>query len=252
MERLHDITSFLDTYLEIDAISDNSWNGLQFEGSDRVKKIVFAVDAAYETFNKSLALKAEMIVVHHGHFWRSQNPSITGWAKKRTSILSENNISLYACHLPLDRHKTVGNNAQILKLVGAKITDEFIYHKGMNIGWIGELKSAKKIETITSVLSKKLGAECTVLPFGKEKIKQIAVCSGGGGYAGFYESLNSGADLYITGDSAEVYYTAKDAGINVIFAGHHCTETIGLQALRKKVQSRFNLQTTFLDMPTGL
>jgi len=252
VETLDKIVSFLDSYLDIGAVSDNCWNGLQFGGRENVGKIAFAVDAGYETFNKSVSLKADMLIVHHGHFWKSQNPSISGWAKKRINILSKSDISLYACHLPLDRHREVGNNAQILKLLGAGIVDEFMYYKGENIGWTGEFKKTKKLNEIRDVLTKGLRAECKVLPFGKEKIRRIAVCSGGGGYDGFFEALNTGADLYITGDSVEVYYTAKDAGINVIFAGHHTTETIGLRALQRKVETRFKVSTVFLDMPTGL
>lgn len=252
MESLLKIVSFLDSYLEITETPDICWNGLQFEGKDRVSKIVFAVDAGYETFNKSVSLKADMIVVHHGHFWKSQNPALTGWARKRINILAKSDISLYACHLPLDRHREVGNNAEILRLLGAEISDEFMSYKGKNIGWVGVLKRAKNIGEISGVLKKKLGANCKVLPFGPDRIKSIAVCSGGGGYDGFHQALAAGVDLYITGDSAEVYYSAKDAGINVIFAGHHATETIGLRALQCKVESRFKVETAFLDMPTGL
>lgn len=252
MEKLNKLVSFLDSYLDIKAVDDNCWNGLQYEGRDYVSKIVFAVDAGYETFNKSVSLKADMLIVHHGHFWKSQNPSISGWAKKRINVLSRSDISLYACHLPLDRHREIGNNAQILKLLGAGIVDEFMFYKGKNIGWTGEIKKAKKLDEIRNALVNRLGAECKVLPFGREKIRRIAVCSGGGGYEGFYEALGSGADLYITGDSVEVYYTAKDAGINVIFAGHHTTETIGLRALQRKIETRFKVATVYLDMPTGL
>ncbi len=252
MEKLKKIRSFLDDYLDIDSISDNCWNGLQFEGKDNIGKIIFAVDAAKETFSKSASLKADLIVVHHGHFWKSQNPSITYWSKNRLDILIKNNISLYACHLPLDRHKVVGNNAQILKLLGAKITGEFLLHKGKNIGWIGDFTTPKRIQYIEDLLLDKLNCECKSLSFGPKNIKKVAVCSGGGGYDGFYEALNAGVDLFITGDPIEIFYTAKDTGLNVIFAGHHTTETIGLQALSKLVGKKFYVETQFLDLPTGL
>lgn len=252
MLKLSKIVEFLDSYLDIDAVKDSSWNGLQFEGTEDVKKIVYAVDAGVETFKKAASLKADLVVVHHGHFWANQNPSIRGWVKQRLDILYKNGISLYACHLPLDRHKVVGNNAQILKLLSAKITDEFLFHSRKNIGWIGELKKGLSVNQIELLLSKKLGADCKTLSFGKEKVKTIAVCSGGGGYGGFYEALEAGVDLYITGDAIEVFYTAKDSGMNVIFAGHHASETIGLQALMKVVDKRFDVLSQFIDLPTGL
>lgn len=249
---LHKITEFLNSYLEIDAVKDSCWNGLQFEGAEKVWKIVFAVDAAVETFEKAVDENADMIVVHHGHFWKNQNPSFADWSKKRLSILYDNNISLYACHLPLDRHKIVGNNSQIIKLIGAKIKDEFMYSGNKNIGWTGEFTNSKDLSLIEKTLTNKLGAECTVLPFGPKRVKTVAVCSGGAGYTGVYEALEAKADLLITGDVVEVFYSAKDAGMNIIFAGHHTTETIGLQALSKVINNRFHIETKFIDLPTGL
>jgi putative NIF3 family GTP cyclohydrolase 1 type 2 len=91
-----------------------------------------------------------------------------------------------------------------------------------------------------------------VLPFGPNNVKTIAVCSGGGSYSGFYQALDAGVDLYITGDAVEIYHTAKDARINVIFAGHHATETLGLKALSRVLQKKFGIETTYIDLPTGL
>ncbi len=91
-----------------------------------------------------------------------------------------------------------------------------------------------------------------MLHFGRKKVKTIAVCSGGGSYSGFYEALDAGVDLYLTGDAVEIYYTARDAGMNVIFAGHHATETIGLKALAEVVRKRLRVETVFIDLPTGL
>ena len=252
MPTLNKVVGFLDKYLEIDDIQDSSWNGLQFEGCSVVKKIAFAVDASVKSFEEASRLNADMLIVHHGHFWSSHNPSVIGWSKERIDLLYENNFSLYACHLPLDRHKDVGNNAELLKLLGAPIKKEFLIHKGRNIGWLGERKKAISITDIEKKLNESIETKCIVLPFGKKNIKTIAVCSGGGSYGGFYEALALKADLYITGDTAEVYYTAKDSEMNVIFAGHHATETVGLKALSKVVGKKLKVSTSFIDLPTGL
>ena len=252
MPTLKKVTGFLDTYLKIDEIEDSSWNGLQFEGKFQVEKIAFAVDASVESFEKAAQQNADMIIVHHGHFWQSHNPSISGWSKDRVDLLYKNNLSLYACHLPLDRHREVGNNAEILKLLGAPIKKEFMFHKGKNIGWLGERKRALSLKDIERKLVDSLDTECIILPFGKENIKSVAVCSGGGSYGGFYEALELKADLYITGDTAEIYYTAKDSGMNVIFAGHHATETVGLKALSKVIEKKLKVEAVIIDLPTGL
>jgi len=252
MTKLTKVVGFLNQYLKIDDIKDTCWNGLQFEGKSEVKRIVYAVDASVETFEKAIEENADLIIVHHGHFWTTQDPSLIGWGKERIDPLFRNQISLYACHLPLDRHRMVGNNAQLLKLLGAKITHGFLFHEGKNIGWIGETKRALQLEKIEEKLDSDLNTNCIVLPFGKKKIKTIAVCSGGGGYGAFFEALNANVDLYLTGDAIEVYYSAKDSRMNVIFGGHHATETIGLKALAEVVRRKFNIDYSFIDLPTGL
>ncbi len=252
MPKLNQVTEFLDKFLDIDDIDDTCWNGLQFEGTPEVKKIAFAVDASVESFKIAAKENADMLIVHHGHFWSTHDPSIRGWTKERIDCLYKSGLSLYACHLPLDRHREVGNNSELIKLLGAQIKDGFLLHKGKNIGWTGVWKRGVSLSKIENLLNSELNTRCIVLPFGKEKIKTIAVCSGGGGYGGFYEALRAGVDLFLTGDAVEIYYTAKDSDMNVIFAGHHATETVGLKALSKVLEKRFRLETVFIDLPTGL
>lgn len=252
MVELKNLVEFLDNYLQINDIEDTCWNGLQVEGKKEVKKVLFAVDASISTFKKAVEEDADLIIVHHGHFWKSGNPSLVNWNKERIDLLYKKQISLYACHLPLDRHKEVGNNAQLLKLFNAKIKEEFLYHNGKNIGWIGELKTPLSVKDIEKKLNNELNTKSIVLPFGKEKIKTIAICSGGGDYAVFFEALNKKVDLYLTGDASDIYSAAKDAKFNVIFAGHYATETIGVKALSKIIKQKFKIETIFVDIKTGL
>jgi dinuclear metal center YbgI/SA1388 family protein len=252
MAGLQKIVSYLNDYLKIGEISDHSFNGLQFEGKSEVKKIIFAVDCGIETFKRAVEEKADMVVVHHGLFWNGTNPSINGYLKERLDLLYKNKISLYAAHLPLDRHNIVGNNAQLIKLLGGKIKSGFAFHEGKNIGWIGEFPNPVSVSKIEGVLNKGLKTKCITLPFGKKEIKTIAVCSGGPGYETFFEALNSGADAYLAGEPREIYHNAKDAKFNVFFAGHHATETLGVKALSEVIRKKFAVKAVFVDIPTGL
>lgn len=252
MEKLKDIVKFLDNYLKIDDIKDTSWNGLQIEGKPNVNKIVFTENAGLDTFKKAIKEGTDMIVVHHGHFWQTGNPSFVGHNKERISLLYENGISLYGVHLPLDRHKEVGNNAQLLKLLGAKIKKGFFMEDGKNVGWIGEFRKSVSARDIVKKLNSNLNAKCTSLLFGPDRIKTVAICSGGGGYKYFYDALSEKVDLYLTGDTIEIFNSAKDAKFNVIFAGHYATETLGVKALMNVVAKRFRVKTIFIDDPTGL
>lgn len=253
MAQLHDIVFFLDALLEIDTVKDDSWNGLQVEGKKDVSKVVFAVDAGMETFEWALREEADMVVVHHGLFWRSANPSVQGWNLERVNFLLKHGISVYASHLPLDKHPEVGNNAQLLKILGYKQTEEFGRYGGQTISFLGKRDEARTVAEIGQILETEIGAKCRILPFGSEKVSRLAICSGGGAsFSFFWEAINVGADLYITGDATEMYHTAKDAGMNVIFAGHHATETVGVKALSSLLREKFDVETAFIDIPTGL
>ena len=253
MSALKKVTLFLDAYLENNSVKDDSWNGLQVEGKQEVKKIVFAVDAGMETFEKAVAEGADMIVVHHGLFWKSADPSVRGWKRKRIKFLLDHGISLYASHLPLDKHPEVGNNAQLLKILGFEKESDFGYYGGVPISFTGYSPEPKTIEEIEKILRTEINAESKILPFGPEKISRIALCSGGGAaFSLFMEAVNLGVDLYLTGDSTEMYQISKDIGINVIFAGHHATEIVGVKALSILLRNKFDVETIFIDIPTGL
>jgi putative NIF3 family GTP cyclohydrolase 1 type 2 len=40
--------------------------------------------------------------------------------------------------------------------------------------------------------------------------------------------------------------------LNVVFAGHYATETLGVRAVGDMLRTKFGLKTEFIDHPTGL
>lgn len=245
---LQQIQTYLDEYLAIADFVDDSWNGLQYAGSPQVNKIASAVDASASSFAAAARVGADFLLVHHGHFWRQANPSLVNWQKDRLTLLSQHNLSLYAAHLPLDQHAQVGNNAQILNLLKAKLTREFNPHANKNVGWIGQIKPTA-LSSITGQLNRRLTTTCRVLPFGKKLVTSIAVCSGGPSYPGFFAALAAGVDLYISGDPVYVDPIADEAKMNVIFAGHYATETLGVKTLADHLSRQYSLTHVFLDLP---
>ena len=252
MQKLTDVVSLLDTYLDIKNFpDDNAYNGLQVEGVSEVNSIVFTADAGIETFRMAVALHADMIVVHHGIFWKGIDPSVKGRTKERVTTLLDHGISLYAVHLPLDKHPDIGNNAQLLKILGFRKDKPFGWYKGEQISFTGVVDMPKTIDQIVEDIQDSLAPHCVVLPFGKREIKTIAVMSGGAGYSSLNQALDAGVDLYLSGEPIECYHEVKDAGFNVIFAGHHATEIVGVRALAEVVKDKLAIQTQFIDLPTG-
>ncbi len=250
MAKLKKIVDFLDDHLKNSEFEDSSWNGLQVEGKEEVNKIAFCVTAGVEVFKEAENRGADMIIAHHGIFWKEANPSIKGWMKDRVTFLTKNDISFYASHLPLDGHPEDGNNARIMKLLDAKIEEPMAMHKGKSIGWIGRVEPIS-VSDIAKKLESSIGSKCVILDRGKEMVERVAVVSGGAPYDVF-EAIEKKADLFITGDAADVFEVVRDAKINVIFAGHYATETTGVKALSDLLKEKFGVETTFIDAPTGL
>ena len=153
--------------------------------------------------------------------------------------------------MPLDKHPEVGNNAQLLKILGFKKDKPFAWYKGEQISYTGVAQQGRTIDELAYILKESLGARCVLLPFGPKEIKTIALCSGGAGYEHLSEAIQAGVDLYLAGEPIECFHTVKDAKFNVIFAGHHATEIVGVKALSEVVKEKLDVQTQFIDVPTG-
>jgi len=234
----------------IDSI-DASMNGLQIGNPDaELNKIAFAVDACMDSFRRTAQEEAQALFVHHGLFWGPAVP-LTGVMGERVRFLIENQISLYACHLPLDRHGELGNNARIVRDLGLEDVEPFGAYKGSKIGYKGTLPEPEGLESLVLRLFGSWEKGINTLRFGPENISTVAVISGGGTRE-VEQAITEGIDLYITGDSSHsIYHQCREAGINVLFAGHYLTEIHGVKAMAETVASELGLETVFLDIPTG-
>ncbi|MBU1204965.1 MAG: Nif3-like dinuclear metal center hexameric protein [Nanoarchaeota archaeon] len=248
MTKLKEVVDFLDNELCISEIEDKSNNGLQVSGVKDVNKIAFAVDACLEVFEK--AKDFDMIIVHHGISWDDSLKYLTGINYSRVKFLVDNNISLYAAHLPLDRHKVYGNNAQFCRIFGFSNIREFGDYNGQVIGFSAEKEISLK--DFVNEINKKLNTKCKVFDFGKNKIKKIGVVSGGGSSI-LNEAIEKELDCFVTGEvQHQSYQLAKEGNINLIAAGHYATETLGVKALMKLIKGKFDVDVKFIDAPSGL
>lgn len=241
--------NFLD-FQEMESI-DNALNGIQV-GNDntQITKMAFAVDACLDSFKRTKAENAQVLFVHHGLYWGSVLP-LTGGRFERFSYLIKNNLSLYACHLPLDRHHELGNNAGMANSLGLIDVLPFGSLKGKNIGYRGRLPEPQNLEQIILTLFGHWDENINILQFGSKIIKTVGIISGGATRE-VSQAIEEKLDLYITGDASHtVYHECREAGINVMFAGHYLTEIFGVRAMAHHVHKHLGLDTVFIDIPTG-
>lgn len=248
--KLADLTTWLDDYLRLSAYEDNSNNGLQVQGNPEVTKVAFAVDACLASFKGALNYGAQLLIVHHGLFW-SEHLQVTGAHYERLKLLIKNDIGLYAAHIPLDAHPEVGNNAQLAAVAGLQNLQPWGEHKGDVIGFIGELPQPMQLERLSARLEAQIGKGSRMQSSG-QLAKRVAVLSGFG--VNFLEAARAaGADTLITGETSHQWFQpATELGINVIYGGHYNTETVGVLALARKLVETFQIDPTFIDLPTNL
>lgn len=238
--------------MNIVANIDPSMNGFQVaKGNTTVKKVAFAVDASLETFKRAADWSADVLFVHHGLFWGAP-VAVTNSHYERLSFLIKNNLSLYAAHLPLDINPIIGNNYGIAFQLKLKNLQPFGSYKGVKIGVSGNLEEEKDINEILDLLDTDQNEVLGILPFGKKKISTVAIISGGG-TGDINQAMDQNIDLFITGDiSHQTYHTCQEGRINMISAGHYFTETFGPRLLSEKLKQDKNIETIFIDVPTGL
>jgi dinuclear metal center YbgI/SA1388 family protein len=243
------IVSLLDKTLRTAEIDDRSINGLQVEGAAEVSKIGLAVDACLEAYRMAHALGCQMVIAHHGIIWDGLK-SVRGQLFRQIEFLVKSGLNLYASHLPLDLHPTLGNNAQIARALGLRGLCPFGMYRGGNIGVEGAFPRPTTLKAVSDALKKLYGGPVSSLPFGPQKFRSAAVISGGG-TAALPEAIEKNLDLFITGEpSHENHHLALEGKINVVYGGHYHTEKPGVMALGEFLKKKFGVETAFLDVPT--
>jgi len=239
-----------DAYADIDA----SPNGLQIgQREGTVETVAFAFDAAEATIEAAVDAGADVLVTHHGLVWGGLD-RVTGREYERIAPLIRNDIALYVSHLPLDGHPTLGNAAGIADLLDLSAREPFGEVGPETVGLLGERDDPIPVDALTELLADELdtgGEGVQTLAFGPEEVERVAVLTGSG-VDWLDEAVEAGADALITGEGKQqAYHEAREAGINVLLAGHYATETFGVRSLQALAED-WGLETTFVDHPTGL
>ena len=246
-----ELVTYLDTYLQVETIEDSSNNGLQVEGAETVTRLAFAVDAGLASFQAARAAGAQMLLVHHGLFW-SKPVMVVGVHHRRIQALFDADLSLYASHLPLDFHHEVGNNATLARWLKLEDVVPFGDYKGHPAGYAGRLPEKIARDQFVALVEQSLGEPAIkVWPFGSERVQRVGIVSGGAAFL-IDQAAEAGVEVYLTGEmSHNFYHQAQELDLNVIYGGHYATETAGLKSLAEHLSERFDLETVFIELPTG-
>ncbi len=248
MVLVRQLVNYCDQLLETDSYRDYCPNGLQVEGCTEVEKIVSGVTASQALIDAAVTQRADLLLVHHGFFWKSEPMVITGIKKNRIKRLLDHDISLLTYHLPLDGHAELGNNAQLAKLWNVKVMQRFGDGPNGGIAMVAEMDEAVAIDSFKQMISQSLGRDVLHLEGGPSRVKRFAWCSGG---AQDYlaQAITLDVDLFISGEVSEsTYHLAMEEGVHYLAAGHHATERLGVKALGEHLAQHFCVEHQFIDI----
>lgn len=228
-------------------IPDYCPNGLQIEGIAQIRHVVSGVTASQALIEKAIELDADMLLVHHGYFWRGENAAITGMKYRRIKLLLEHNINLVAYHLPLDMHSEIGNNAQLGKVLGLIPENHFGEH---DLGWIGTLKdqSIVTVGQLAEHVEQILGRKPLLIGDASQIVSRVGWCTGAAQDL-LMDAAIAGATVYLSGEiSEQTVHEARECGVAYLACGHHATERYGIQALGCLLANKYHLKHTFVDI----
>lgn len=239
---------YLDEHLENNKIKDYCPNGLQVEGKDQIQRVITGVTASDALIEVAIEQQADAILVHHGYFWKGENPCITGLKKKRLEKLIKNDINLLAYHLPIDAHPELGNNVQLAKRLGIVDVTPVEHISPLGVLMQGKLQQPVSGEAFCQVIEKALDRTPLASIVRSKNIETVGWCTGGGqGYID--EAAELGLDAFITGEASEkTIHSSREHGIDFFSAGHHATERYGVKAVGEHLAEKFELDVQFIDI----
>ncbi|MCE0494552.1 Nif3-like dinuclear metal center hexameric protein [Vibrio salinus] len=242
------LESLLNQTLSPELIKDYCPNGLQVEGREEVKTILTGVTASLELIEKAIESKADALLVHHGYFWKGEPEPIRGMKGKRIRELIQNNINLYAYHLPLDIHPSLGNNARLAQLLDIEVTGG-LEDCPQSVAMVGRFRQALTGKALAERIYRVLNRQpLHICPQNDKPIETVAWCTGGG--QDFIDlAASKGMDAFISGEISErTTYSAREQGIHYFSAGHHATERYGIKALGEWLAEHHGFNVIFADI----
>jgi dinuclear metal center YbgI/SA1388 family protein len=242
-----ELANYLAQTLDINRFRDFCPNGLQVQGRSAIKTLVTGVTASAALIQAAIDLKADALLVHHGYFWKNEDPRVVGPKHRRLKLLLANDINLFAYHLPLDMHDELGNNAQLAKRLGLTASSRF---GADDLGWLGDVSdpALRTVGALADIIEARLGRTPLVIGDRSKLLGRVAWCTGAA-QSLLADAISAGAATYLSGEISEpTVHLAREAAVTYISCGHHATERYGVQALGGHVAERFGIEHHFIEI----
>ena len=237
---LAEIKAYLDELLHVAGL-DESGNGLVIGGRPTVAKVGLAVNCSFQAIDRAVARGCDLLITHHAA-WPGTDANL---APLKYDRLRQQGINLYVAHDCLDNARDLGTSDALARAVRVAIQaafkpdgeEEFGVH-GLTVGHL--LEFAIRV-------GNQLGIEPRVWK-NSDSFGHVGIIAGWGGRPEWMACAQSlGCDTFLTGE-ADMFgiLFAREAGLNLVVAGHYATETPGIMALSARLARDLQLDVTFI------
>lgn len=243
---IRELLAYCEGLLEPETYRDYAPNGLQVEGRREIRRLITGVTACQDLLDAAVEAQADVVLVHHGYFWKNEPETITGMKRRRIATLLAHEINLIGYHLPLDGHDEIGNNAWLARSLGMNVTGRF-GHQQLAVS--GRLEQPATGTELAARIADCLNREPLVVGPTNRPIRRIGLCTGGAQDM-LSEAIDLELDAFISGEISErTTHMAREANVTYIAAGHHATETGGVRLLGERIAAEFGIEHRFIDIP---
>ena len=247
MISVHRLIESLDDWMQPETFRDYAPNGLQVCGRTEIRRVALGVTASQAVIDAAVEWNADALLVHHGYFWKNESPCLTGMKGARVRKLMAHDLNLLAYHLPLDCHRSFGNNVTLLNQLGWTACEP-IEATGALL-WRATLAEPLSPPSVARHVESCLERTPLLIQSaqGRAQVRDVIVCTGGA-QDSIHQAATYGADLYLSGEISErTTHEARELGVHYLAAGHHATERYGVQALGGRLEAELNLEVQFFD-----
>jgi dinuclear metal center YbgI/SA1388 family protein len=222
-------------------------NGLIVDAGRPATRLGAAVNTSFAAIERAAEMGVDLLLVHHPSWshidQRTHAPKL--------ARLRELGISLYGAHASLDAAPRFGTGDALARLIGLTTEGRFVDYLGGQAGVYGSWDGS--LDDLATAVAGAVGGEPEVHR-NLGRCKRVAIVPGGGGMTSWLEeALTLGCDTYLTGEgSIFTRLFAREAGLDLVLAGHYRTELPGIVALTELAAERHGLDWLVVeDEPVG-
>ena len=237
---LIEVKDYLDELLHVAGL-DESGNGLVIGGRPMVSKVGLAVNCSFEAIQAAAERGCDMLITHHAA-WPSTDAHL---ADQKYGRLRQLGLNLYVAHDCLDMARDFGTADALARGVRVAIQGPLKPDDEHGFGVHG-VTTGHFVEFVTRVGSK-LGVEPRAWK-NSDSFGHIGVIAGWGGRPEWMARAQTlGCDTVLTGEAIMFgILFAREAGLNLVLAGHYASEAPGVMALSARIARDLKLDVTFI------